>query len=78
MSKVQLLTIISGTGAAFWSETNLGPTGHHHPRSSPLFRICTIPSTYVIFTFILEVMVCEAVQHRLRLRPDNHSCAQMA
>jgi hypothetical protein len=26
-----LIFIISGTGAAVWSGTNFGLTGHHHP-----------------------------------------------
>jgi hypothetical protein len=38
------LSTISGTGAAIWSETNFGPTTHHHLRSSPLPRICAVPS----------------------------------
>jgi hypothetical protein len=28
--------IISRTDAAIWAKTNFGPTGHRHPRSSPL------------------------------------------
>jgi hypothetical protein len=43
------LSIISGTGAVIWSKTNLGASGHHHPRSSPLLRVCTVPSASAIF-----------------------------
>jgi hypothetical protein len=35
--------IISRTGPAIWPKTNFGPTGHHHPRSSPLPHVCTVP-----------------------------------
>jgi hypothetical protein len=38
-----------GPGAAIWSETNFGHTSHHHPRSSPLPHICTIPRASAIF-----------------------------
>jgi hypothetical protein len=40
--------IISGTGAAIWSEINFGTTGYHHPHST-LLRVCTIPSASAIF-----------------------------
>jgi hypothetical protein len=31
---VQRAIIISGTGSAIWPDTNYGPIGHHHTRSS--------------------------------------------
>jgi hypothetical protein len=40
---------IFGTGAAIWSETNFGPTGHHHTRTSIFPQICTDPSASAIF-----------------------------
>jgi hypothetical protein len=42
-------SIISGTGVVIWSKTNSGPTGHHHPWSSPLLRVCIVSSNSVIF-----------------------------
>jgi hypothetical protein len=42
----------SGTDAAIWSKTNFGPTGHHHPQSSPFLHVRTIPTA----SAILEVM----------------------
>jgi hypothetical protein len=42
------ISTVYGTGGSIWSETNFGPTGPHHPRSSPLPRICTIPSASAI------------------------------
>jgi hypothetical protein len=46
---LQEVQFIFGTGAAIWSKTNFGPNGHHHPQSSLLLRICTVPSTSAIF-----------------------------
>jgi hypothetical protein len=37
-------SIISGTGAVICSKINFRPTGHHHPWSSLLLRVCTVPS----------------------------------
>jgi hypothetical protein len=37
------------TGAAIWSKTNFGPTGHYHPQSSPILCVCTVPSISAIF-----------------------------
>jgi hypothetical protein len=37
-----------------WSETNFGPTSHHHPQSSPLLRVYTIPSMLAISKCILK------------------------
>jgi hypothetical protein len=56
-SLVPLKSIISGTGAAIYSNNDFGPTGHHHPRSSPLPRVCTVLSASAIFKCILEVGV---------------------
>jgi hypothetical protein len=42
------VSIISGTGVSFWSETNIGSTCHHPPLSSPLLCICTIHSASAI------------------------------
>jgi hypothetical protein len=44
-----VISIISGTGFALWSETSFEPTVHHHLWSSPLPRICTILSASAIF-----------------------------
>jgi hypothetical protein len=41
-------SISSGTGAAIWSKTNFGPTGHHYPQSSPLLCICEILKFFLI------------------------------
>jgi hypothetical protein len=60
------LSIISGTGPTLLSKTNFGHTGHHHPRSSSLQRVCTVPSVSAVFNRILEVVFCEGVQHRLK------------
>jgi hypothetical protein len=50
---IQELSILSihnsETGAVIWSKTIFGPTGHHHPRSSPLPLICTVPSASANF-----------------------------
>jgi hypothetical protein len=45
----EVVSIISGTGAATLRKTNFGPTGHHHPRRSPLPYVCTVPSTSATF-----------------------------
>jgi hypothetical protein len=66
--------IISGTGAAIWSKTNFGPIGHHHPRSSPLPRLCTVPSA----SGILEVVFCECIQHSLRFCLYHLSCVELS
>jgi hypothetical protein len=34
---------ISGTSAAIWSKTNLGPTGHQHIQGNPFLHVCTVP-----------------------------------
>jgi hypothetical protein len=68
---------ISGTGADIWSKSNFGPTGHHHPRSSPLPHVCTVLRASAIFKCILEVF-CEGVQHRMRFCLDYLSCVKMA
>jgi hypothetical protein len=70
-------SIISGTGAAIWSKTNFGPIGHHHPRSSPIPLICTVPSASAIFKCILQVVFCEGVQHCLRFSLGHLSCVKM-
>jgi hypothetical protein len=64
-------SIISWTGAAIWSKTNFGPTGHHHPRGSPIPHVCTVPSAS-------KVVFSEGGQHRLRLCLDHLSCVKMA
>jgi hypothetical protein len=33
---------------AIWLKTNFRPTGHHHPRSSPLLSVCTVPRASAI------------------------------
>jgi hypothetical protein len=58
-------SIISGSGAAIWSESNFRPTAHNHP----LPRVRTIPGASAIFKCILEVVFCEGVQH-LPLSPQ--------
>jgi hypothetical protein len=65
-------------GAAIWSRTNSGPTGHLHPRSSPLPRVSAIQSASAIFKCILEVVSCEGVQHRLRYWLDHLSCVKIS
>jgi hypothetical protein len=57
--------IISGTSATIWLKTNFGPTGYHHPQSTPFPRVCTIPSASVIFKCILEALFCDGVQQCL-------------
>jgi hypothetical protein len=69
-------TIISRTGAAISSETNFGSTGHNHPRSNPLPRVCTVTSASAILKCIMEVVFCKGVQHRLRFCLDH--CVKMA
>jgi hypothetical protein len=71
-------SIISGTGAATWSKTNFWPTGHYDPWSSLLPRVCTVPSSPVTVSFILEVVLCECVQHRLRFWLDHLICVKMS
>jgi hypothetical protein len=54
--------IISETGAAIWLQINFGPTGHCHPQSSPLPRICTVLSIFYQFlSESWEDMFCKAV-----------------
>jgi hypothetical protein len=55
-----------------------GPAGHRHPRSSPLSRVCTRSQRFRHFKCILEVVYCEAVQHRLCFCLDRLSCVKMA
>jgi hypothetical protein len=72
-------SIISGTGAAIWSKTNFGPTGHHHLGSSPLPHGYTPFSALVsFFKCILEVVFCECVQHNMRFCLDHLNCVKMA
>jgi hypothetical protein len=47
-------------------------------QSSPLPRICTVPSVSAMFTCILEVVICECVQHRLQFCLDHLNCIKMA
>jgi hypothetical protein len=44
-----MISIISGTAAVILSKINFGPIGHHHPQSSPLLRVCTVPNASAIF-----------------------------
>jgi hypothetical protein len=72
-------SIIPGTGAAIWPRTNLGSSGHHLPRSSPLLHVSTPFSALLpFFKCILEVVFCEGVQHHLRFYLDHLSCVKMA
>jgi hypothetical protein len=59
-------------------KSGFGPTGHHHPRSSYLLRVCTVPSTSAVFKSMLGVVFCEGVQHRLRFCLDHLNCVKMA
>jgi hypothetical protein len=61
-----------------WSKTNFEPTDHHHPRSSTLPRICTVPSASAIFKCILKAVFCKGIEHRLRFCLDHLSCIKMA
>jgi hypothetical protein len=70
----EVVSIISGAGAAIWSKINFGPTGHHHPRGSRLLRICTVPSVSATFKCILEVVIYEGVQFCL----SHFNCVKMA
>jgi hypothetical protein len=70
--------IIFRIGAAIWSKTNFGPTGHHHPRSSPLPHVCTVPSTCTIFLMHSGSLFCDGVQHHLRFCLDHISCVNTA
>jgi hypothetical protein len=55
-------SINSWTGVAIWSETNFGPTVHHHPPSCFLPFICAIPSASAIFfKCSLEVVFCDVL-----------------
>jgi hypothetical protein len=69
-------SVTSGTGATIWSKANSEPTFHHHPRSSPLPRICTVPSASAIFKCILEVVFSDmksGKQRKLRwVGDDSH------
>jgi hypothetical protein len=71
-------SIISGTGAAIWSETNVGPTGHHLHRSSHLLPICTVPSTSAIFLNASWKSCSVSVQHCLLFCLDHLICVKMA
>jgi hypothetical protein len=67
-------TMISGTGAYICLKASFGPTGHHHPRNSPLPRLYPVLSATAIFK--VHLVVCEGVQHRLRF--DHLKCVKMA
>jgi hypothetical protein len=41
---------MSTTGAAIWSKANFGPTGHHHPRSSPFLGVCIVLGVFTTFS----------------------------
>jgi hypothetical protein len=67
-------SIISWTGVAIWSKTNLGTSGQCHPRRRPFSWVCTVPSDSVmIWMHPVSRGVCEGVQHRLRFCID-HFC----
>jgi hypothetical protein len=54
------------------------PTGHHHPRSSPLPRVCTVPRASAIFLkCILEVVISKGVQHRMSICLDRLICVKI-
>jgi hypothetical protein len=50
-------SISFGTGSAIRSKANFGPSGHCHPRSSPLPRVFTVHSASTIFKCILEYVL---------------------
>jgi hypothetical protein len=54
--KCKYSSVISGTCVAIWSKTSFRPTGHHHLRSSPFPRICTVPSASSFLKWILDCM----------------------
>jgi hypothetical protein len=64
-------SIISGTAAALWSKTNLGPTSHHHVQIRPLPCLCAVPSASGILKCVVEVVFCEGIQHSLRFCLDH-------
>jgi hypothetical protein len=66
--------IIPCTCADIWSKISFGLTRNHHHRISPLPSICTISSDSVIFKCILEVVLCEGVQHRQILTRSPKFC----
>jgi hypothetical protein len=70
-------SIVSGTAADIRSKINIEPTEHHHPQSSPVPRVITVPSASVIFKWILEVVFCEGVQQRLRFCLHHLICVKM-
>jgi hypothetical protein len=48
-----------------------------HPRNSPHQEVCIVPSASDILKCIMEVVVCEGVQHRLRFCLDHLNCVKM-
>jgi hypothetical protein len=70
-------SIISETVAAIWSKATFGASGHSHPRSSPLPRLCTIPSISAISPVNPGSRVLWSVQHRLRLCPGHLNCVKL-
>jgi hypothetical protein len=65
-------SIISGTGAATWSKTNFGPTGHAL-KVVPFCAYALFPAILPFIKCIMEVMFCEGVHHHLHL-----NCVKMA
>jgi hypothetical protein len=59
---INTIYIISWTGAAIWSKTNFGPTGHHHLEEVPFHMYVLMP----FLKCILQVVFCVGVQHCLR------------
>jgi hypothetical protein len=44
-----VVSLICGAGAAIWSETYFGPTGHNLARNSPLPHVWPMPRACAIF-----------------------------
>jgi hypothetical protein len=75
--KTLRVSIISGTGAAIWSKSNVGPTVHHHPQSSRHPCVCIFSAFLSFFKCILEVVFCESVHKRLRFCLHHVNCVKM-
>jgi hypothetical protein len=71
-------SIIPGIDAAIWSKTNFVPTCHNHPEAVPFCAHASFQVLLPFFKCILEVFLCEGVQHCLLFFLDHLSCVKMA
>jgi hypothetical protein len=70
-------SIISGTGAVIWSNVTLGLLTTITLRVVPFRTYVPFPALLLFFKCILEVELCEGVQHCLQFCPDHLSYVKM-